>query len=237
MESPQKFRYFAVLDFEATCDDKQKMSPQEVIEFPTVLVDGLTMEVVAKFESFVRPVHHPTLSPFCTKLTSITQDMVDGAEEFNAVWTKHQQWLESHGLDLNEPEELASWTFVTCGDWDLRTMLPEQLSASNIDRAQVPRCYTRWINIKIPFTDYSGHSRAPGMDGMLRAMGLTLDGTHHRGVDDCCNTAKILEKLRQSGIALDFTTRWRGYRDWETDRKSTRLNSSHSGESRMPSSA
>ena len=30
--------------------------------------------------------------------------------------------------------------------------------------------------------------------------------------------------------------RWM-YRDWETDRKSTRLNSSHSGESRMPSSA
>ena len=29
----------------------------------------------------------------------------------------------------------------------------------------------------------------------------------------------------------------RKYRDWETDRKSTRLNSSHSGESRMPSSA
>ena len=27
------------------------------------------------------------------------------------------------------------------------------------------------------------------------------------------------------------------YRDWETDRKSTRLNSSHSGEPRMPSSA
>ena len=30
---------------------------------------------------------------------------------------------------------------------------------------------------------------------------------------------------------------WITYRDWETDRKSTRLNSSHSGESRMPSSA
>ena len=28
-----------------------------------------------------------------------------------------------------------------------------------------------------------------------------------------------------------------GYRDWETDRKSTRLNSSHSRASRMPSSA
>ena len=29
----------------------------------------------------------------------------------------------------------------------------------------------------------------------------------------------------------------RAYRDWETDRKSTRLNSSHSAKSRMPSSA
>ena len=29
----------------------------------------------------------------------------------------------------------------------------------------------------------------------------------------------------------------RKYRDWETDRKSTRLNSSHSAKSRMPSSA
>ena len=38
------------------------------------------------------------------------------------------------------------------------------------------------------------------------------------------------------------TTSWiytfhREYRDWETDRKSTRLNSSHSAKSRMPSSA
>ena len=30
---------------------------------------------------------------------------------------------------------------------------------------------------------------------------------------------------------------YKTYRDWETDRKSTRLNSSHSAKSRMPSSA
>ena len=30
---------------------------------------------------------------------------------------------------------------------------------------------------------------------------------------------------------------WSSYRDWETDRKSTRLNSSHRSLSRMPSSA
>ena len=34
-----------------------------------------------------------------------------------------------------------------------------------------------------------------------------------------------------------FLPKIRSYRDWETDRKSTRLNSSHSAKSRMPSSA
>ena len=37
--------------------------------------------------------------------------------------------------------------------------------------------------------------------------------------------------------ALKMTGESKGYRDWETDRKSTRLNSSHSAKSRMPSSA
>ena len=35
----------------------------------------------------------------------------------------------------------------------------------------------------------------------------------------------------------NFDTMKTSYRDWETDRKSTRLNSSHSAKSRMPSSA
>ena len=36
-------------------------------------------------------------------------------------------------------------------------------------------------------------------------------------------------EISQAGLVV--------YRDWETDRKSTRLNSSHSAKSRMPSSA
>ena len=42
---------------------------------------------------------------------------------------------------------------------------------------------------------------------------------------------------RQSILADSLTQAVLRYRDWETDRKSTRLNSSHSAKSRMPSSA
>ena len=46
------------------------------------------------------------------------------------------------------------------------------------------------------------------------------------------------QRLQPGGAIVIVMTRWaEGYRDWETDRKSTRLNSSHSAKSRMPSSA
>ena len=44
---------------------------------------------------------------------------------------------------------------------------------------------------------------------------------------------KMLQLMNGRWIIEDV----RRYRDWETDRKSTRLNSSHSAKSRMPSSA
>ena len=48
----------------------------------------------------------------------------------------------------------------------------------------------------------------------------------------------IFRKLQGKRASAKLTEEQKlAYRDWETDRKSTRLNSSHSGESRMPSSA
>ena len=53
------------------------------------------------------------------------------------------------------------------------------------------------------------------------------------------NIVNMLYKGRrkQTNTKSKSTRQGETYRDWETDRKSTRLNSSHSGESRMPSSA
>ena len=45
-----------------------------------------------------------------------------------------------------------------------------------------------------------------------------------------CNYDSVPFSVTEEGFEI-------GYRDWETDRKSTRLNSSHSRASRMPSSA
>ena len=56
-----------------------------------------------------------------------------------------------------------------------------------------------------------------------------------------CDSKSLCRRFRcvqgEGELSLEVVLRGSAYRDWETDRKSTRLNSSHSGESRMPSSA
>ena len=64
-----------------------------------------------------------------------------------------------------------------------------------------------------------------------------------QGSDPALNArlATALDRARKESVAKDVIQRaiekGLAYRDWETDRKSTRLNSSHSAKSRMPSSA
>ena len=54
---------------------------------------------------------------------------------------------------------------------------------------------------------------------------------------DLPNTTLVTLRVATSDDYTDRDGRKVWYRDWETDRKSTRLNSSHSAKSRMPSSA
>ena len=54
--------------------------------------------------------------------------------------------------------------------------------------------------------------------------------------EDIVAISRAVEELQRTvNQIIEKIEKW--YRDWETDRKSTRLNSSHSAKSRMPSSA
>ena len=68
-----------------------------------------------------------------------------------------------------------------------------------------------------------------GISALSNALGIQSNGQQSL----TNQSVEAQEKLMDYQNKLQM----QNYRDWETDRKSTRLNSSHSGESRMPSSA
>ena len=72
----QEFQYFVVIDFEATCDKEKNPHPQEIIEFPSVLVNSSTGQLEDQFQVYVRPSHNQQLSDFCKELTGIQQTQV-----------------------------------------------------------------------------------------------------------------------------------------------------------------
>ena len=187
-----------ILDFEATTDNAA--FPQEIIEFPSVLLDLGTLEVVDAFESFVCPLLHAELSPFCTELTSIRTADVRDAPLFPEVFAAHQAWLAGHGL--TEDNALM----VTCGNWDLSRMLPAQCRVTEPPIEEVPAIYRQWHNIKNGYARITGRKRR-GMARMLDELELGLEGRHHRGIDDCRNLARIVVALIGQGLVLDVTGR------------------------------
>lgn len=173
-----------------------------------------------EFESFVKPRLHPILSDFCTELTSIQQSDVENAELLEAVLPRHQDWLKQHILqhqthlqiptkqvpndykilfegEEDETEQIPESfkvIFVTCGNWDLLTQLPNECAGKGIPLDM--QWYGSFLNIKdLYFQCY--HQKGCGMTNMLEKLDIELAGRHHRGIDDCRNIASILLKLIQ----------------------------------------
>jgi len=193
----QTFDYFLVLDFEATCERGKKMEPQEIIEFPILKVNGKTFDTEATFHQYVQPRVNLELTSFCTELTGIIQDMVNDQPFIEDTLEKIDDWMKNEGL-LNPDVKSI---FVTCGDWDLKTMLPSQSKYFKISYGDYLK---HWINIKRPWAKVKG-SHPRDLDEMLKGFNLSFDGRPHSGIDDCRNIARVLKAIAETGLVFEET--------------------------------
>lgn len=185
-----KLDYLLILDFEATCTDKNEFPrhEMEIIEFPIVVLCLKTNTVIDEFHRYVKPKNRPILTKFCKDLTGISQEIIDKSPSFEEVLSEVEIFM---GRYLNS-------RFVMCGDWDLRTMLPNQLKLLNIRPKKPYRSMFRsWYNIKIEFLKcYDKYlKKNVGMPSMLSYLNLKLDGRHHSGIDDSRNITKIVQRM------------------------------------------
>ncbi|XP_053433404.1 ERI1 exoribonuclease 3 isoform X6 [Nycticebus coucang] len=196
---PQRYHYFLVLDFEATCD-KPQIHPQEIIEFPILKLNGRTMEIESTFHMYVQPVVHPQLTPFCTELTGIIQAMVDGQPSLQQVLERVDEWMAKEGLlDPN-----VKSIFVTCGDWDLKVMLPGQCQYLGLPIADY---FKQWINLKKAYSFAMGCWPKNGLLDMNKGLSLQHIGRPHSGIDDCKNIANIMKTLAYRGFIFKQTSK------------------------------
>lgn len=153
------------------------MPEMEIIEIGAVMVDAASFQVIDEFVSFVRPIRHPTLTAFCTALTTITQSDVDAAPGFVEVAARLKAWLAPYD----------DYVFCSWGDYDRKQL--------DQDRAfhQIPNPIEQpHINAKREFARRQGLKKRPGLGGAISEAGLVFEGTQHRGIDDARNIARLL---------------------------------------------
>ncbi len=170
---------YIIVDLEATCWEEKGLKKQnEIIEIGALKLDGAG-NTLSEFSAFVKPSLNPELSPFCTKLTSIVQADVDNAQSFPEVIKDFWEWI-----DLRQPYVLCSW-----GMYDKNQFKKD---------CELHQLETDWVNqhisLKHQYTEIKNLKRHTGMSGALWMEQLELDGTHHRGIDDARNIAKIFRK-------------------------------------------
>ncbi len=168
-----------VIDLEATCWNG-KIPPgevSEIIEIGICVLDTDTGETSKNKGILIQP-ERSKVSPFCTELTTITQDMLD----------EKGILLKDAFTKLREEYNPKEYTWASYGFYDLKMMK----SQSKFKRLEYPMSHDH-INVKELFTEVRGISRKVGMKGALGILNIPLDGTHHRGVDDARNIAKILD--------------------------------------------
>ncbi|KAI5669054.1 hypothetical protein M9H77_18907 [Catharanthus roseus] len=191
----QDFEYFVVMDFEATCDKGKIIQPQEIIEFPAVIVNAATGQLEAYFQTYLRPTHNPKLTDFCKDLTGIQQIQVDAGVTLNEALVMFDEWLEKNGI------KKTNFAVVTWGDWDCRVMLESECQYKKIRK---PSYFNKWINLKVSFREVFGNFRCDLKQG-IEIAGLNWLGRPHCGLDDATNTAHLLVRLIQMGFKFSIT--------------------------------
>lgn len=168
---------YIIFDLEATCEKDNKAFKNEIIEIGAVKLND-NLEIVDTFDEFIKPKLSPILTGFCKELTTIKQSDVDNADNFSKVADKFKQWI---GVG-KEDYILCSWGFYDKNQF--------------INDCMLNRVNDYWImkhiSLKHQFADIK-NIKPCGMEKALNILKLRLEGTHHRGIDDAKNIAKIFK--------------------------------------------
>lgn len=173
---------YIVTDLEATCDEPQFPSEEcEIIEIGSVAVDENFNEI-GRFQTFVKPVIHSTLTAFCTGLTHITQADIENAPVFKEAYRAFENWIK--GLESQEGNVDA--VFASWGGYDFRKL------RDSCSRDSINFYFDEGTNLKKLFRKREKMSREVGLRKALTMKGIEFEGTAHRGIDDAANITKLL---------------------------------------------
>tara|TARA_B100000745_G_scaffold18473_1_gene12905 strand:- start:117 stop:665 length:549 start_codon:yes stop_codon:yes gene_type:complete len=175
----QDYERFLIVDLEATCCDQGTIDKHdmEIIEIGAVMVSAEGFTVLSEYQTFIKPIKNPRLTPFCQQLTTITQSEKDKAPGFADAIANFNGWLSQYD----------GFAFCSWGNYD-KNQLNNDCTLHDVPNPiRAPH-----VNIKKVFSTKQGLKKQFGMARALKHVGIEQTGTHHRGIDDARNMVRLM---------------------------------------------
>ena len=149
--SPEEVECLLVLDIEGGANIRP--GQDEIIELPVTIVNLKTAAEEGRFHRFIRPTSWDRL--LSDAAGSARLNNRSSAVPFRRAMVELEQWLLERNIILDACSSRSQpagngrggrlFLWATCGDWDLKTVVPRQCGKSEVP---VPKSMAQWCNLK-----------------------------------------------------------------------------------------
>lgn len=162
------------------------LCPFEIIQLGAVKLDK-NFNIIAAFDSFVKPCLYTSMHPYVSKITGITIEDLKNAPTFKEVFRDFMNFVSDNDS-----------IFCVWGKSDLRELY-RNIKYHNLDSRNLPKSY---IDVQYFASDFINHTTAQsiGLENAIIALNLEDTVAYHNALNDAYYTAKVFAHINPQRI-------------------------------------
>lgn len=185
----EEFDYICILDTDAVYSGD---GPLEFTEVSVIVMNRHTLEMAQPFYEFVKPRFSWHVPEHISNISGLTDKKMNQGMDITKVLEKLEDYLQSH------IRPLKTFTFVTLGNADLKTILPSESENKNFN---IPTYLQTWVEIRSLHEKYFGPSILPaGLGLLMKNLGIKDEISGNTSLHDCQRLAKICKCMAMQDV-------------------------------------
>lgn len=171
--------------------EKKGTYNMETIEIGAVMLDDRLQEI-SSFRTYVKPEYNNRIAPNISRLTGITDAMVEHAPYFKEAFRMFANWCLGIG------DEVIIYAWSNSDYFQMKKELVwKECELSSMERKIMD---TEWSDFQKEFDSHLGFDRQVSLKFALDMAGIDFSGREHDALDDARNTAELLQIFKNESL-------------------------------------
>ena len=171
--------------------EKKGTYNMETIEIGAVMLDDRLQEI-SSFRTYVKPEYNNRIAPNISRLTGITDAMVEHAPYFKEAFRMFANRC------LGTGDEVIIYAWSNSDYFQMKKELVwKECELSSMERKIMD---TEWNDFQKEFDFHLGFDRQVSLKFALDMAGIDFSGREHDALDDARNTAELLQIFKNESL-------------------------------------